>query len=57
MTELYKVNSIYKVNNLIEDNKIDKIIVFYGDFLPILFLNLFKNRRIFFFSVHYHQGI
>ena len=26
MTELYKVNSIYKVNNLIEDNEIDNII-------------------------------
>jgi hypothetical protein len=30
MNELNKVNSIYKVNHLIENNKIDKIIVFYG---------------------------
>ena len=30
MNELYKVNSVYKINYLIDDNTIDKIIVFYG---------------------------
>ena len=30
MNDLFKLNSIYKVNHLVEENKLSKIIVFYG---------------------------